>query len=203
MDERPDVGVVCPEFIDFNGALKQLTWQWPVWLGGELLNKLFSPNFIARHKLIRSLVPLMQRTEKTVSWVSGAAFLIRREAMEKVRGFDEEFQLYYEDTDLFVRVREAGYSILFSPQIKALHALGESTKNETSKIYLIFVQSRLYYYKKHLSKLQFHLLRLFLKCRHSKPELCVQYWLQSLSFYSCLICINQVLCSLQVCADLW
>jgi len=168
MKARDEIGVVCPELVDFSGILKQLTWQWGVWLGGELMNKLFSPTSIARRKFIRSLLPLLQRKEMTVSWVSGAVFLIRRTAMEKIHGFDEKFQLYYEDTDLFVRVRSAGYKILFSPQVKVFHGLGESTKNEKSKSYLMFIQSRLYYYQKHLPGFQYHLLRAFLKLKFSR-----------------------------------
>lgn len=162
MKAQPRVGVVCPELIDFDGTLHQLTWQWRVGIFNELLNKLFSPISIARYGMVRRLVPFLQRKEKAVAWVSGAVFLVSRGAMAKVGGFDENFQLYYEDTDLFERIRSSGYTILFTPEIKVFHGLGQSTKNEQSKVYLIFVQSRLYYYQKHLSWIQCWLLKKWL-----------------------------------------
>jgi GT2 family glycosyltransferase len=165
MKSRPDVGILCPEFVDFNGTLKQLTWQWPTNLLGEAFNKTFSPTSLAKRPFLLRLVPFLQRKERHVTWVSGAAFVIRRDVMSAIKGFDEHFQLYYEDADLCDRVRQAGYKILFSPSIKAFHGLGESTKNEKSKTYLMFTQSRIYYYKKHRTRLEYHLLMWFLKSK--------------------------------------
>jgi GT2 family glycosyltransferase len=159
------VAVVCPELTDFDGSLIQLTRQWRVNLCGEFLNKLFSPQSMARSKLIRELASLLQKNERSVSWVSGAAFIVKREVMEKLNGFDENYQFYYEDADLFERIHSTGLGILFVPSIKVCHSLGQSTKKENRKIYLMFIQSRLYYYRKHLSRIQFHLLRIFLKMK--------------------------------------
>lgn len=161
MESHPTVGIVCPEFTDFDGKLKQLTWQWRGSIFGEFMNKLFSPGSLSRRSWLRGLLPFLQRRERTVSSISGAAFLIRREAMEKVRGFDQAFQLYYEDADLCERVRQAGYQILFSPSIKVFHELGASMKNELSKTYLMFIQSRIHFFHKHRPALENYLLKKF------------------------------------------
>jgi GT2 family glycosyltransferase len=50
-----------------------------------------------------------------VSAVSGAAFLIRRDVLEEIGGFDEDFFTYYEETDLSLRALLAGYKILYAP----------------------------------------------------------------------------------------
>ncbi len=56
-----------------------------------------------------------------VGAVSGAAFAMRRSLFEELGGFDEEFFLYLEDTDLSLRTRLAGYRILYVPKSVVMH----------------------------------------------------------------------------------
>jgi GT2 family glycosyltransferase len=48
-----------------------------------------------------------------VDAVSGAAFAMRRALFEELGGFDEDFFLYLEDTDLSLRARLAGWHIFY------------------------------------------------------------------------------------------
>jgi GT2 family glycosyltransferase len=56
-----------------------------------------------------------------VGAVSGAAFAIRRNLFEELGGFDQDFFLYMEDTDLSWRARLAGYRILYVPTSIVYH----------------------------------------------------------------------------------
>ena len=47
----------------------------------------------------------------TAEWVSGACMLVRRDAYEAIGGFDEGLFLYCEDTDLCLRLWQAGRSV--------------------------------------------------------------------------------------------
>jgi GT2 family glycosyltransferase len=58
---------------------------------------------------------------RNVSAVTGACLLICKDAFEKVAGFDEGFQLHYSDVDLCIRTREAGYRIVYTPQVRLIH----------------------------------------------------------------------------------
>ena len=53
--------------------------------------------------------------------LSGAAFLIRRQAFETVGGFDERFFLYFEENDFFVRFRKAGFRAAVAPRARFFH----------------------------------------------------------------------------------
>ena len=54
--------------------------------------------------------------------LSGGLVLLERKAVEKAGGlFDPRFFLYFEDTDLFIRLRKAGYQLLTEPRAKAVH----------------------------------------------------------------------------------
>ena len=53
--------------------------------------------------------------------VLGASMIARREVFEKVNGFDEDFFLYGEETDLCLRIRKAGYSIGYCESVTVMH----------------------------------------------------------------------------------
>jgi GT2 family glycosyltransferase len=67
---------------------------------------------------------------------SGAAILLRREAMEDLRidgeVFDEDFFLYHEDNDLCWRARLLGWKVLYVPAAVATHERGYTLERRAS-----------------------------------------------------------------------
>ncbi|MBU6210535.1 MAG: glycosyltransferase family 2 protein, partial [Planctomycetes bacterium] len=66
--------------------------------------------------------------------VSGACMLARRDVLQAVGGFDERFFLHFEDLDLCVRVREAGFAVRFEPRARAFHAKGCSSRDTPVRV---------------------------------------------------------------------
>jgi GT2 family glycosyltransferase len=58
---------------------------------------------------------------RRVDWVSGAALLLRREALDAVGLFDEDFFIYFEEVDLCRRLRGAGWEIWYLPAVTVVH----------------------------------------------------------------------------------
>jgi len=57
-----------------------------------------------------------------VTNLSGGHVLLKKEAVVTAGGlFDPRFFLYYEDTDLFVRLRNAGYRLVVEPRAEVVH----------------------------------------------------------------------------------
>lgn len=56
-----------------------------------------------------------------VGAISGACFAVRREVFDMLAGFDERLFLYFEDTDLSLRARLAGYRCLVVPTAEVIH----------------------------------------------------------------------------------
>jgi N-acetylglucosaminyl-diphospho-decaprenol L-rhamnosyltransferase len=87
-------------------------------------------------------------TERRVDWISGAAFLLRRAALDEVGPLDERFFLYAEEVDLFKRLREAGWGIVFTPSLEVVHEQGVST-GRSRRMHLIHAESVYRYFEKH------------------------------------------------------
>lgn len=63
-----------------------------------------------------------------IAWMIGANMILRREAFGAVGGFDPDFFVYSEDTDLCLRVRQAGFEIGFIPNVTVRHLGGDSER---------------------------------------------------------------------------
>jgi hypothetical protein len=86
-----------------------------------------------------------------VDWVSGACMLARRSALERVRGFDERYFLYWEDADLCRRLRGQGYQIRYVPGATAVHRVGHSSRVVRSSAIRAFHDSAYLYYSTHVA----------------------------------------------------
>jgi GT2 family glycosyltransferase len=60
-------------------------------------------------------------------FLSGAVWLARTEVLQRIGGFDEKIFLFYEDDDVCLRLRKAGYSLVLDPTMRAFHAVGNSS----------------------------------------------------------------------------
>ncbi len=58
---------------------------------------------------------------RSVSAVTGACLAIRRELFEKLRGFDSRFPVNFNDVDLCLRAREAGYEVILEAAARLSH----------------------------------------------------------------------------------
>lgn len=75
---------------------------------------------------------------------TGGAALYRRSAFELVGGFDEGIFLYYEDLDLALRMRLAGFGCRLAPNARGLHAYSETLGANTGRKYAMTGWSRGY-----------------------------------------------------------
>ena len=60
-------------------------------------------------------------------WLPGASMMVRREMVDQIGGFDEAYFLYFEETDLALRARRAGWETWYVPQSRVMHIAGQST----------------------------------------------------------------------------
>ncbi len=65
--------------------------------------------------------------DRAVSVLSGAALMVRRDAFQKVGGFDPRIFLYFEDDDLCLRLRQFAGPLILVPAARVGHAAGTSS----------------------------------------------------------------------------
>ena len=97
-----------------------------------------------------------------VNQLQGSFLLVKREVFQKIGVFDERFFIWFEEVDLCLRARGAGYKILYSPQIKIIHYGGESfAQLNTIKKQGLYSRSLLHYFYKNKPKWQWLILYIF------------------------------------------
>ena len=62
---------------------------------------------------------------RSVAFASGAALLLRMEALARSGDFDEKLFLYHEDCDLQIRLRQLSYDCVLVPESRVLHKYQE------------------------------------------------------------------------------
>ena len=73
-------------------------------------------------------VPIeMGNQEEMVDWLPGASFMIRRSVFETIGLLDDEYFLYYEETDFCLNAKKKGWQCWYVPSSKVMHVAGEST----------------------------------------------------------------------------
>jgi len=108
---------------------------------------------------------LITHTSQKPIWtdaVHGCAFLIKKEVFEKVGLFDENFFLYWEETDYCIRVRQAGYRILVNPETYILHKISASSGRQTALYLYYYFRNRLLLMRKHAQPVQWVILLVLL-----------------------------------------
>ncbi|MHC4945009.1 MAG: glycosyltransferase family 2 protein [Planctomycetota bacterium] len=156
--EQPDVGIVEPRtFLDagctfFIPEIHELT-RWELLTGGVgRLTGGFAQKMSLRR--VRRTLPMWQAQNPiTLKTLSGAFMGTRREVIEGVGGFDENFSLFYEDSDLFQRIRSAGFRLVLLPRSRAIHFAHRSVATVWDEAMAKHRDSRERYIKKHLGRL--------------------------------------------------
>jgi GT2 family glycosyltransferase len=92
-------------------------------------------------------------------WVSGACVAVRREVIEQVGLLDERFPLYFEDNDWCLRIRQAGWKVIYDPRFTVTHQGGQSQPQRRVANQLYY-QSMIKFYTKHYGAFK----TLLLKC---------------------------------------
>ena len=84
---------------------------------------------------------------RSSEWLSGACILARRDVLEELGGWDDDFFLYGEDIDLCMRIWNAGFEVRFDPAAEAVHVGGASA--DRSNLTPVLAESRIRYARKH------------------------------------------------------
>ena len=108
----------------------------------KLLLHLVFPFF--RFRRVRPVEP------SKVDWVTGACMVGRREAVASVDGFDKAIFMYFEDVDICLRMKQAGWSTHYVPEARAQHVGGHSSAQAFDRMLVASDRSYRYFTARHL-----------------------------------------------------
>jgi len=112
LDANPRVAALAPRLVYPDGRLQSSAWRFP------------SPATAALGLLTLGRSGVLQSggsETRDVDWAMAAALMVRRQALDEVGLFDEEFFIYSEETDLARRLRRAGWRTQYFPQVTVVH----------------------------------------------------------------------------------
>ncbi len=123
MPGAPEVGITGPK-IYYDSPPDRL------WFAGGAISMWRGT---ARHIGIRETDRGQYDTPRSVDYISGCALLTRRAVFERVGLLDESYTAYFEDADLCMRARRAGFEIRYVPAAKVWHKISASTGGQLSR----------------------------------------------------------------------
>jgi N-acetylglucosaminyl-diphospho-decaprenol L-rhamnosyltransferase len=88
---------------------------------------------------------------RRVDVVTGAFFLVRRGVFQELRGFDEEFFVYFEELDFSYRAHQAGWRSQFLASAQAQHVGGGCSQQAKAARLFYSLRSRILYGYKHFT----------------------------------------------------
>jgi N-acetylglucosaminyl-diphospho-decaprenol L-rhamnosyltransferase len=86
-----------------------------------------------------------------VGAINGAFMLARREVLERVGLFDENFFMYGDDLDLCIRMARAGYKIVYDGRVPITHVKGVSVAKDYDAMALAIFDANRDVYLKHFN----------------------------------------------------
>ena len=116
LDANPRVAALAPRLVYPDGRVQSSAWRFP------------SPATAALGLVTLGRAGILQSggaETRDVDWAMAAALLVRRAALDPavggVGGFDEDFFIYSEETDLCRRLRDADWRTQFFPSVTVVH----------------------------------------------------------------------------------
>lgn len=152
--EWQKVAACGADLINENGVSVQAYGNFPTWFAAfaSFGVQYVMPKYYRRHI---SLGAVNQgKDNKLVDYISGAAMFIRRSVIDQIGLFDEDFFMFFEETEWAFRANKAGFKLYLIPAVQIIHLEGGSegrlggAPSFSMGRFRMFEQSRQLFYRK-------------------------------------------------------
>jgi GT2 family glycosyltransferase len=149
-DANPDVGVAGPKLLLMDGTLdKACRRSFPTpevsFYRFSGLSKLF-PHSKRFGRYNMTYLGIDEQAD--IDSVVGACMLVRAEAITQTGLLDEQFFMYGEDLDWCLRIKQAGYRVVYYPSV-TVHHVKRAASKASPKAQFEFQRAMWLFYKKH------------------------------------------------------
>ncbi len=156
LDHHPQAAIAAPALQNPDGTNQPSCFRFHTWRIPLYRRTLLGKARWAQPELRYFAMADMSLTGPTnVDWVMGSCFLVRREAVERVGMFDEQFIMYFEDTDWCRRFHQASWDVQYLPEVRAIHYYRRQSADATgwrvmfSPLARTHIKSAIRYFYKH------------------------------------------------------
>jgi N-acetylglucosaminyl-diphospho-decaprenol L-rhamnosyltransferase len=149
-DEHPRAAVVGPKLLNPDGSLQRSVRGFPT-LWRLATEYFFLRKLAPRTRALNAFYGARFAHDRVreADFLMGACLLVRREAADTVGLFDEDFFMFSEETDWCYRFRQAGWSVLFTPDAEFTHVGGATTARDWGPLYREQLRGHLRFLAKH------------------------------------------------------
>lgn len=126
LETNGEVGIAGSSFENLDGSEWMIAFRFPSLLSE--LNGGLGVGLVTR-LLQRWVVPRqMTKSPQPTDWICGASMMLRPSVIQATGGLDENYFLYFEETDFCRRAIRAGFPTWYVPDSKVMHIMGQSTQ---------------------------------------------------------------------------
>ena len=150
MEKNPAIGASSCKLTHPDGSLQHSCREFPSFKTIFLM-QIGVRFFFPKMKIFRDYLMLDwdHSDIREIDQIMGSFMFIRGMVIKEVGGFDERFWMYFEEVDLCLRIKAAGWKIVHYPYVSSIHFLSKSSDQwGVIKRIREFQKSSLKYFKK-------------------------------------------------------
>jgi GT2 family glycosyltransferase len=130
------VGVVVPKIyfakgFEFHDRYKKEDLGKVIWYAGGGIDW---KNVLGFHRGVDEVDKGQYDLTEETELASGCCLMLKKEILEKVKGYNEDYFLYYEDADLSMRIKKLGSKIIYNPNAIIWHKNAQSSGGSGSNL---------------------------------------------------------------------
>ena len=125
MDAHPRAGIAGSQLLSPEGVVQASPFRFQG-IATEL-DRGLRLGVVSRLLSPWGVVPPTPVAASPAEWVSGASMILRRAMLERIGLLDEGLYTYFDDIDICLRARRAGWETWYVPDSKVVHLEGSST----------------------------------------------------------------------------
>lgn len=154
MNTSPKIGIIGAKLLNPDGNVQLSCRSFPSWINAiynrySPITRMFPKN---KHAAGYLLTDWAHDEPRQVDWLSGACLMIKREVLEQIGLFDEDFFMYCEDIDICYRSKQAGWKNFYYPDAQVMHYIGCGKKKVSFKSIIFHHISMYKFFRKHYCK---------------------------------------------------
>ncbi|HDY85265.1 hypothetical protein LCGC14_0480300 [marine sediment metagenome] len=125
MNEHPYVGIAGSRLEGLDGTVQCSSFRFHTILSELDSGLRFGPisKLLSRWKVTTKIENLAVPTD----WLAGASMIIRQEVFDDIGLMDEDYFLYFEETDFCLQAKRKGWQCWYVPSSRVIHFVGQST----------------------------------------------------------------------------